>query len=374
MAFSSGTHPTRAIINLPAVRNNLRTVRSAIGSHVKIMAVVKANGYGHGMVEIAKEAVEWGVDALAVARIEEALALRAAGLTVPILVFEIVPHEYFDRAVQQQIQLTITSLDHARALREVASQMQLPARVHIKVDTGMGRLGMGYASAPSVIETIMSLEPVEVVGLYSHFATSDESDQSYARLQLLRFNRVLQDLDQRKIVIPLKHMANSGAILAIPEAHFTMVRPGIMLYGYPPRRGMSSSLLPVLSIVSRISMIKRVEPKTSISYGRRYQTKSHTRIATVPVGYGDGYSRMLTGKAEVLIHGKRFPVVGTICMDHFMVDIGNVDNIQVGDSVTLLGREGEASISAWDIAEKLGTIPYEVTCMVSGRVPRIYVK
>lgn len=252
----------------------------------------------------------------------------------------------------------------------------MTARVHAKVDTGMGRLGMGYAAAASVVESVVGLPSLALAGVYSHFATAEEQDQSFARLQLVRFNRVLQDLAQRGIAVPLRHMAGSGAIMTFPEAQFDMVRPGVMLYGYAPRRGMpgSEKLVPVMSLVSHISMLKRVEPNTGISYGRRYVTRSHTRIATVPIGYGDGYSRMLTGKAEVLIHGKRFPVAGTVCMDHIMVDVGNVDAIQPGEAVTLIGREGDLAVTAWDIAERLGTIPYEVTCMVAERVPRVYVE
>lgn len=369
-------HPTRAIISLAAFRNNLRAVRSFVGKRVKIMAVVKANGYGHGMLAMARAAMRWGVDYLAVARVDEGLALRAAGVEAPILVFEVAPAELVRAAVAARLELTVVSVEQARQVSETAGAHGMTARVHAKVDTGMGRLGMGYAAAASVVESVVGLPSLALAGVYSHFATAEEQDQSFARLQLVRFNRVLQDLAQRGIAVPLRHMAGSGAIMTFPEAQFDMVRPGVMLYGYAPRRGMpgSEKLVPVMSLVSHISMLKRVEPNTGISYGRRYVTRSHTRIATVPIGYGDGYSRMLTGKAEVLIHGKRFPVAGTVCMDHIMVDVGNVDAIQPGEAVTLIGREGDLAVTAWDIAERLGTIPYEVTCMVAERVPRVYVE
>jgi alanine racemase len=208
--------------------------------------------------------------------------------------------------------------------------------------------------------------------VYSHFATADEPDITYARVQLERFKTVLAQLQTKRIDIPLKHIANSGAIVALPESHFNVVRPGIMLYGYMPRNGMavSPALQPVMSLVSKISFIKRVDAHTSISYNRRHFTKERTRIATIPIGYGDGYSRVLTNKADVLIKGKRYPVVGTICMDHVMVDVGMEDAIEVGDDVTLFGVDGKEVLTAWEIAEKLGTIPYEVTCNVNTRVQR----
>lgn len=369
-------HPTRALVSLAAFRNNLRAVRGLVGRRVKIMAVVKANAYGHGMVAMAREAVAWGVDYLAVARVDEGLALRAAGIDAPTLVFEVVPQELLPGAVGAALDLTAVSVEQARMVGEAALQGGKKARVHVKVDTGMGRLGMGYAAAASNVETIAGLPGLELTGVYSHFATAEETDQSFARMQIVRFTMVVQELARRGVAVPLRHMAGSGAIMTFPEAQFDMVRPGIMLYGYAPRRGMpgGEKLVPVLSLVSHISMLKRVEPNTSISYGRRYVARTHTRIATVPIGYGDGYSRLLTGRAEVLIHGKRFPVAGTICMDHLMVDLGNVDAITAGEAVTLIGREGDLAVTAWDIAEKLGTIPYEVTCMIAERVPRVHVE
>jgi alanine racemase len=246
----------------------------------------------------------------------------------------------------------------------------------VKVDTGMGRLGLNATAAGDEIESIARLPRIDLVGVYSHFATSEDPDQSFARYQMDLFSRVLEDLRRRRIEVPLRHMANSGAILELPESHFEMVRPGIMLYGYTPRSGMkqSTSLLPVMSLVSRVAFLKLVPPDTSISYGRRYFTTGETRIATIPVGYGDGYSRLLTGKADVLIKGKRYPVVGTICMDQLMADLGSETEVHEGELVTLIGRDGEEVISCWELAAKLGTIPYEITCLVTSRVPRRFVR
>jgi len=248
--------------------------------------------------------------------------------------------------------------------------------VHVKVDTGMGRLGLHTSVAGREIETIARLPGIEVAGIYSHFATSEDPDQTFARRQLELFMRVLEDLHRRGVEPPLRHMANSGAILQLPGSHFEMVRPGLMLYGYTPRPDVTQRtvLFPVMSLVSRVAFLKRVEAGTSISYGRRYVTSGETCIATIPVGYGDGYSRLLTGKGDVLIRGKRYPIAGTICMDQLMVDLGSETDVREGDPVTLLGQEGAESIWGWELARKIGTIPYEITCLVTSRVPRQFTR
>lgn len=371
-AITSG-HPTRATISLSAFRNNISVVRSYVGTQVKIMAVVKSNAYGHGSRTLAFEAVRNGVEYLGVARTDEGAELRRAGIDVPMLVFEVPVPSQIERAVLDDLELTVTTLEGARQISLAAQHLKKRTRVHVKVDTGMGRLGFPHHAAAAAIEQVANTEAIDVVGVYSHFASADEADLTYARVQLERFNTLLTQLQTKRIEIPLKHMANSGAVIALPESHFNVVRPGIMLYGYTPRNGMrvSPPLQPVMSLVSRISFIKEVDAKTSISYNRRFFTSSRTRIATVPVGYGDGYSRGLTNKADVLINGKRYPVVGTVCMDHIMVDIGMEERIEMWDEVILFG---DGALSAWDVAEKLGTIPYEVTCSVSPRVQRAIVK
>jgi alanine racemase len=369
-------HPTRAKISLSAFRHNLNVVRSYVGNDVRIMAVVKSNAYGHGMRTIAYEATRNGASYLAVARVDEAAELRRDGIDTPILVFEIPLASQIERALLDGLDLTIASPDDAKQINAVAEALKKKANVHVKVDTGMGRLGFPYQRAAEDIEHTALLPSLNVIGVYSHFASSDEPDLTYARVQLERFKTVLAHLQTKRIEIPLKHLANSGAIIALPESHFTMVRPGIMLYGYTPRKGMTTTppLQCVMSLVSKVSFIKTVEADTSISYNRRYFTRERTRIATVPIGYGDGYSRLLTNKAHVIITGKRFPIVGTICMDHLMVDIGNDADITVGDDVMLIGCAKSETLTAWDIAEALGTIPYEVTCNISQRVQRAYTR
>jgi alanine racemase len=364
-------HPTRANISLSAFRHNLNVVRSYVGNDVQIMAVVKSNAYGHGMRTIAYEAVRNGAGYLAVARIDEGAELRREGIDAPILVFEVPAPAQVERALMDNLDLTVADLEITRLISGKAQELRKRAKVHAKIDTGMGRLGFAFQHAVENIERIAGVDSVDIIGVYSHFASSDDEDLTFARVQLERFKIILSQLRTRRIEIPLKHMANSGAILALPESHLNMVRPGIMLYGYPPRRTMECkpALQPVLSLISKVSFIKDAEAHTSVSYSRRYFTKSKTRIATIPIGYGDGYSRALTNNVDVLIRGKRYPCVGTICMDHIMVDVGAEDQVSVGDDVVLIGAE---HITAWDIAEKIKTIPYEVTCNISQRVQRAY--
>ncbi len=367
-------HPTRAKISLPAFRHNMNVVRSLVGKDVQIMAVVKANAYGHGMRTIAYEAVRNGASYLAVARIDEGAELRRDGIKQPVLVFEVPVVSQIERALLDDLDLTIATRDNAVHVNAAALKLKKKTRVHVKVDTGMGRLGFSVSEAVESVQYVAGLQGLELAGLYSHFASSDETDLTYARVQLERFRDVREQLEKLHIDIPLKHMANSGGIISLPESHFNMVRPGIMLYGYAPRKSMETkpALQPVMSLVSKITFIKTVEPNTSISYNRKHFTKSKTRIATVPIGYGDGYSRSLTNRADVLLRGKRYCCVGTVCMDHIMIDIGMDNGIQIGDEVVLLGASGTENISGWEIAEKLGTIPYEITCNTSNRVQRAY--
>jgi alanine racemase len=290
-------------------------------------------------------------------------------------VFEIPPAESLEAALSHDLDLTTASLFDVRRLNAVAHRLGKKASVHVKVDTGMGRLGFVCEDAVGAVTEIASLDALRLTGLYSHFATSEDPDRSFAVQQINRFRNLQGQLESLGVSVPLKHMANSGAIIDFPEAHFDMVRPGIMLYGYPPSREMRERypVAPVLSLVSQVTFLKTVGPNTSISYGRRYFTTQETTIATIPVGYADGLSRLLTAKAEALIRGKHCPVVGTICMDAVMIDLGSRPDVEVGDSVTFIGRQGHEAITAWDLAGKIGTIPYEVTSLITERVPRVYV-
>jgi alanine racemase len=363
---------TRAMISLEAFRHNIGCVRSYCRKGTRIMAVVKANAYGHGMIEISREAIRQRVDFLAVARVSEALEIRESGITHPLLVFEVPPVSMIDRAIAGRIDLTVGTAEGGASISRIASGRGEKAVVHVKVDTGMGRLGFSAATAAADMVTLLRLPGLELGSVYSHFATSEDPERSFAKSQITRFNEVIETLRREGIEPPLLHMANSGAVISIPEAHFDMVRPGIMLYGYAPSRSMSERypLRPVLSLISNISMIRNISKGTSVSYGRRFVAPRDTIIATVPAGYADGYTRLLTGRASAIIRGKLYPVVGTICMDHIMIDVGSESECVPGDQVMLIGTEGGLSISAWDIAETLGTIPYEVTSLISGRVPR----
>lgn len=344
--------------------------------HIKIMAVVKAQAYGHGLREVALEAIRDGVDYLGVARVDEGIELREAGIEIPILVFEIASPDALSVALKNRLELTVSSLEGARELGEIAAKQRSRARIHIKVDTGMGRLGFPFEDAVTAMVEIARHPTIEIAGVYSHFATAEGPDLEFARLQLERFTTVLKKAEQLRIPVGLRHMANSGAIIALPESHFDLVRPGIMLYGYLPRAELSlpQPLVPVMSLRSKVRFVKSVGPETSISYGRRYSTAGETRIATIPVGYGDGFPRALTNKANVLIRGKRYPCVGTICMDQLMVNIGQEGDVALGDDVTLIGRDGDEQITCWDIARVLDTIPYEITCLITPRVKRIYLR
>jgi alanine racemase len=366
---------TRALVSLDAFRHNLGCVRSYCREGTRIMAVVKANAYGHGLIELSREAIRGGSEYLAVARVSEALEIRRSGISHPLLVFEVPPLSMIDPAMGEGIELSVSTAEGGVSISRVASQRGGKAAVHVKVDTGMGRLGFPDDTAPEGIASLLRLPHMELAGVYSHFATSEDSDGSFAKAQIARFNEVIEKLRRMGIEVPLRHMANSGAVISMPEAHFEMVRPGIMLYGYPPSRSMPERhpVRPVLSLVSNISMLRSVVKGTSISYGRRYFTRGNTTIATVPAGYADGYSRLLTNRASALIRGNLYPVVGTICMDHLMIDVGPEPECQTGDEVTFIGADGSRSITAWDIAETLGTIPYEVTCLISDRVPRLFV-
>lgn len=373
-SLSRSDHSTRALISLSAFRNNFGAVRSYVGPDVKIMAIVKANAYGHGAVRIASEADALGADYLGVARVEEGVELRENGITQRILVFEVVPPGMEVHALTLGLDLTIAGTEGAQRIDRAAAGLRTKAIVHAKVDTGMGRLGIDYRNAPAFIEAAARLPNLRLEGVYSHFATSDSADKQFASEQLQRFHQVLEALEKRKIPAGLRHMANSGAIISLHDSCLDMVRPGIMLYGYPPRREMGGqhALQPVLSLVSSLAFLKTVDGGESISYGRKYFTKGKTVIGTVPVGYADGYVRTLTGKACVLIRARRYPVVGTICMDHSMVDLGPDPEAQEGDEVILVGSSAQETVDAWELADHIGTIPYEITSLITGRVPRVY--
>jgi alanine racemase len=367
--------PTYAEIDLGAIHHNLTQIRKQVGKHPHIMAVVKANAYGHGMLPVANFILKEKLASyLGVAIVEEGVTLRRNGIKAPVLVLTAPPEPQLDLFVEHNLGATLCSISIARKLDKIAAGVGKKAVVHVKVDTGMGRIGIAPKDTMAFIGEVNTLNNIEVAGIFTHFATADDKNLSFARKQLSDFTSLLHGLDSAGIHIPIKHSANSGAILQLKESYFDMVRPGIMLYGYYPSRVTRKpvTLKPAMSIRSRIEFMKTVEKGTSVSYGRRYYTSSKTNIASVSIGYADGISRRLTNKASVLVNGKKYPVVGTICMDQLMINVGGRPVCKVGDRVTLMGRDGDLEIPCWEISETLGTIPYEIFCSVSERVPRNY--
>ncbi|MFQ5823084.1 MAG: alanine racemase [bacterium] len=370
---STSSRPSFVEINLAAITHNLNEIKKKVAP-AKIMAIVKADAYGHGLKEVTKIAIENGAAYLGVARLEEGIILREYNFKAPILVLGGFFENQIEEFLNFDLELTLYDICLAKALSIKAKEFGKIVNVHVKVDTGMGRLGIAWKRADDFVQKVLELNHLQIVSIYTHFANSDEKDKSFAMTQLNRFGHVLTNLDEKNIRIPIKHAANSGAILDLPNSYFDMVRAGVIMYGYYPSLETSESMAikPSMSIKSRVIYSKEVEEGTSISYGQTFKTKRRTKIATVPIGYGDGFNRLLSNQGEVLIQGQRFPVVGRVTMDHIMVDVGPESDVKNGEEVVLLGRQGKEEITIYEICEKLDTIPYEVTCWVSKRIPKIY--
>ncbi len=373
IGLSGGRRPTAAVIDLGALEHNYReVVRRAEGR--KILAVVKAQAYGHGAVPVSRHLLSLGADMLGVALVEEGIELRSAGIDAPILLMGSMFPEQAEAAVELRLTPAVYSIAVARALSEAAQKLKTTVPVHVKIDTGMGRIGIAPEHGLAFMMELRRLPGIDVQGLMTHFADADLREKGFASKQMELFERLLQDLDAAHITLPLRHAANSAAILDFHRALFTMVRPGLMLYGYNPlEKGLDDrGLEPVMSLVTRIAYIKKVASGVPISYGRTFVTKRESIIATLPIGYADGYSRGLSNRGDALVRGARVQVVGRVCMDMTMVDVTGVAGVSEGDEVVLIGRQGAERITASDLAEKTGTIPYEVLCGISSRVPRIY--
>ncbi|HEY0827079.1 MAG TPA: alanine racemase [Bacilli bacterium] len=386
--------PTWVEISLDALRHNYKEFRKAIPQAMKIMAVVKANGYGHGAKEVAWEALDCGADYLGVAFMDEAIELRRSGITAPILVLGYTSPEGVDLALTHDITITVFSeelLDYLEDFKNVIRPgTERALKIHIKLDTGMGRLGLRVEpnisegsrenegqEAILFIERALKLEGVVVEGLFTHYACADETDNSYTYAQYERFGGVVEYFRAKDITFPLVHAGNSATAIQFPGLSYTMVRLGISLYGLYPSEEVNRQevqLLPVMSFKTAVIMAKILPPHSGVSYGAIYHTSGDEQIATLPVGYADGYTRMLTGRGEVLIRGQKVPIVGRICMDQCMINVSGLPSVEVGEEVVLFGRQGDAVITADDLAKQLGTINYEITCMVSNRVPRTYIR
>jgi alanine racemase len=350
-----------------------RAIQAAVAP-ATVMPIVKANAYGHGLVEVARHLVTLGAASLGVAFLEEAVELRQAGLHVPILVMGGVLGNQVPVFLRHGLTVTASSIDKLRHIEDTARDMGVTASVHLKIDTGMERIGVHYYNAHGLLERAAESRHCHVEGIYSHFANSDDADLTHARLQLSRFLEVLQWYDKHGTPPPVRHIANSGAILQLPESHLDLVRPGIVLYGVYPAADVRRTIAvrPVLSWKSRVVYFKVVAPDHPVSYGSTWRSDHPVRVVTVPVGYGDGYFRALSNASHVIIRGKKYPVIGRVCMDQIMVNI-EWDTAYNGDEVILLGADGDTVITCEDIAAWAGTIPYEVLTNINTRVPRVYV-
>lgn len=376
--------PTRVELSLDALRHNLQAFRSVIPQDCKLMASVKANAYGHGAVEIAREAERFGVDYLGVAFLDEALQLRKAGIQTPILVLGFVAADALTIARDHNITISLFRDDVIEAAAKLSMESDArKLKVHIKIDSGMGRLGViGQEAAIAFIEKALNVPQLEVEGMFTHYARADEADKSYTKLQYDRFNAVAAYVEQQGLNIPIIHAANSAAGIDTPEWAGGMLRLGVSMYGLYPSEEVNKQrieLEPVMTLKTEVVMVKTTPEGWGISYGTRYVTQGEERIGTLPIGYADGFSRMLTGKANGLVRGVKVPIRGTICMDQCMIAldaaVSGSDSrpVETGEEVVLIGRQGESVITVEEVAEQLGTNNYEVTCFLSARVPRVYV-
>jgi len=368
--------PTWLEIDLSAIAGNVRRIKDLVGSDVRVLASLKADGYGHGALKVARTALHNGASMIGVATVSEAAPLREAGITAPILVFGYVPFWQMREALRLDVTITLYALDAAQALARAAQALGKTVKVHVKVDTGMGRLGIRSEQLSEIIELmreIHRLPCLELEGIFTHFAKADAEDTAHAHMQLARFQYVLQAIEKAGLRPPLVHAANSAAMLSLPEARFDMVRPGIALYGLDPSSDvrLPEGFRPALSFKTQVAQVKLIPAGEGISYGCTYVTEQPTWIAVLPVGYADGFRRAPANWGSVLIHGQSAPLLGRVCMDQCMIDISHISQVRVGDEVVLIGRQGSSVLTAEMVAQRLGTINYEVVAEILARVPRV---
>lgn len=369
--------PTWAEIDLDAIANNVRELKSAASPGTEMIAVIKADGYGHGAIEVARTALENGASWLAVAVLDEAVQLRQAGLTVPMLILGYIPPAQARRVLEHDLRVAVFHRDLAEALSEAAVSMGKRVSVHVKVDTGMGRIGIAAVNqAVDFIEGVAKFPGIDLEGAFTHFASADEPDKDFTVGQLDKFLSVIDMARARGIHIRIRHAANSAGLIDLPETHLEMVRPGISLYGFYPSEDVSRKvrLIPAMTWKTRVSFVKRIGPGTPVSYGRTYKAQEEETIITLPVGYADGFSRAWSNRGQVLLGGEKHAIVGRVCMDQIMARVRGGLVPEVGQEVVLMGRQGGQEISGDDLAMGLGTINYEIVCLVGKRVPRVYLK
>ncbi len=365
------TRPTEVIVDLDRIRHNISYLRSRLDARCALMAVVKADGYGHGAVPVARVAIDAGAAWLGVALAEEGEELRQAGIRVPILILGASSREQMEVAVRQRLDVTVFTPEHLATLRTIARGVGIPARLHLKLDTGMGRIGLAAEGLDNAWLTALRARELEWVGVFTHFATSDALESGTVRRQLARFLSALDFLRRRTALPAQIHAANSAALLRYPGTHFTLVRAGLAIYGLKPFAG-AEGLQPALSWRSRVVFVKTVPAGFAVGYGHTYVTDRPQKLVTVPVGYADGYRRAWSNSALVIIRGHRHPVVGRVSMDQLTVALPLEDPVAVGDPVTLLGADGRAVVSAEELADRMDSISYEVVTGIGKRVRRRY--
>jgi len=367
-----------AEIDLDAIAHNTREIKKLTGSKVEMMGVVKADAYGHGVLEVVRTLLDNGVTQLAVSMLDEAIQIRKMGIDVPILVLNYTDPARADEIIHNRVTQTVFSTDLAQALSIAAVRLGKDVRIHVKVDTGMTRVGFipGYNAVRNIME-ISRLPGIILEGIFTHFASADESDKSYTLMQFERFMNLCTELTRAGIHIPVKHVCNSAGILQYPEMHLDIVRPGIILYGLYPSREVAGKidLRPAMTLKANVIFVKDVDKDTYVSYGRTFRTDRKSRIATIPIGYADGYTRLMSNKGRMLVNGEYAPVIGRICMDQCMLDVTDLKHdVHVGDEVVIFGRQNGSCISVDEIADQVGTINYELVCIIGKRIPRVYLK
>jgi alanine racemase len=374
--YDSYGRPTVAEVSLAALRDNCRQVRGLVGPGVAVQAVVKADGYGHGAAAAARAFVEAGASMLGVSTVEEGKELRGAGILAPILVLGgVFPGEEAD-VVADEMAAAVWSIERARALAATAQMVGRTIAVHVKIDTGMTRLGIDVADAGAFGEALRAIPGLRVAGIFSHFGSADAVDTATARAQAERFRRAVDALASAGVSSPLIHLANSAAVLSAPAVHCTMVRPGIMLYGYAPAAHLAAraTLRPAMRLRTAVAQTRHVPAGTAVGYGGTFVAARPSTIAVLPLGYADGYHRLASNRASVLVRGRRVPVAGRVCMDHTMIDVTDAGDIAAGEPVVVFGRQRGDAIGADEVAGWCDTIPYEVLTSIGRRVPRVYVE
>jgi alanine racemase len=378
-----------AEIDLNAIAHNIKELRRITHPEARLMGVVKADGYGHGAIEVARCALQNGAEVLGVARIEEGIQIRASGIEVPILIFGYTLPELAPNLLEYDLTQTVYTWASAQVLSQIATSLKKKIRIHLKVDTGMGRLGLlphnfqrddsAAINADAIEETlaIAGLDGLELEGIFTHFATADSANKTYAEDQLDLFMNFLNRLRKAGLEPPVRHAANSAALIDMPQSHLDMVRPGIASYGLYPSDAVDKKhvpLKPAMALKARIIHLKKVPAGFKVSYGSTYQTRKATTIATIPIGYADGLNRLLSSSGQMLVHARRAPIIGRVCMDLTMLDVGHIDNVQMDDEVVIFGQQGSDTITVDEIASALDTINYEIVTSITARVPRVYLK